>query len=58
MNTAELTDLLRELADDLAAELDARHKSRDRSPTIMRDFERDMTPVRRAYALLAKLEEA
>lgn len=49
----EHRDALRECAEDLAAELDARHCHRDRYPSIMRDWQRDMVPVERARALIA-----
>jgi hypothetical protein len=56
-NVTALLDCLRECADDLAAELDARHSHRVRYPSIMRDWQRDMTPVVRARALLAEWSE-
>ena len=58
MNTAEVMALLEELADDLAAELDARHRLRDRYPVIMREYDRDMVPVRRAQAMLERFKDA
>jgi len=58
MNTAEVMELLEELAIDLAAELDARHRFRDCYPVIMRDYERDMVPVRRAQAMLKRFKDA
>ena len=48
----QLVAALHECADDLAAELDDRHRNRDRYATIMDRWERDMEPVRRARALL------
>lgn len=47
-----LREALRECADELAAELDARHPHRERYATIKASYERDMDVVYRARALL------
>lgn len=53
---AELEARLRECADDLEAELKARHLQADGKPhpALAHDFERDMAPVRNARALLGE----
>jgi hypothetical protein len=47
-----LLDALAECCESLAAELDARHEHRERYPTIMREYTRDMAPVDAARELL------
>jgi hypothetical protein len=47
-----LLDVLAECCESLAAELDVRHVHRDRYPTIMREYTRDMAPVDAARELL------
>jgi hypothetical protein len=48
----ELVEALRELMDDLEAEIEAR-----RGSVLLRTTERDLAPVRKARALLARIDE-
>ena len=53
---AALRECLRECADDLEAELDARYRPHDNiHPAMERRYDRDMEPVLRARALLGEL---
>ena len=54
----EMAEVLEELASDLEAEINAnaRYAYRDRYPTEQKAWERDMEPVHRARALLARIK--
>jgi hypothetical protein len=54
---SRLAAALRECADDLAAEIDARYPTREAYPSEMHRYQRDMDTVIRARALLAEWEE-
>ena len=52
---AEAVELMRELADDLSVEVDARYPIADRNyPTIHNRYNRDISPVIRARAFVAR----
>ena len=50
----ETLDLLRELADDLEAEINDRYHFPDVHPAMQAKYERDTEPVRKARTLLAR----
>jgi hypothetical protein len=52
----EMAEVLEELASDLEAEINARYAYRDRYPTEQKAWERDLEPVHRARALLARIK--
>ena len=54
-DAAELIDCLVQCAEDLAAELDARHQNREQYPGIMRRYHHDMLPVEWARTLLTRI---
>lgn len=55
----ELVGALKECADDLASDLDARYPARyrDNVPSEARRYHRDMAPVTRARAILSRNEK-
>ena len=50
----EWREIISELADDLAIELDMRYQSRHQYPSEQRKYENEMAVVNKARALLAK----
>lgn len=52
----EMYEALKDCADDLAAELDERYSFRSKWFVKQRRYDRDMEPVRRARAILARIE--
>lgn len=54
---AALREALKECADDLASEIEARFNSVKRHPAMANKYERDMVPVNNARAALALAEE-
>jgi len=52
-----LVDALREVTDDLEAEINDRYGAPEVHPALKIKYERDMEPVRRAVSLLARIEK-
>ena len=55
--TPELAEMLDGIANDLAAEINDRYGAPEVHPALKIKYERDMEPVRRAVALLARIKK-